>query len=141
LQSGESARLTAPEDRSGAYHALEIPAVDYLKALRVRTAGGAAMASALAGFDAILAPAYPCIAPPAEGNFEAYFDQFGDEGLGGMGNLIGLPSIAVPTGFENGSPTSLEILGPWWTEGTLVAIAEAYQARTDWHTRRPDRFA
>ncbi len=137
LQRGDGFRLMAPEVRSGIYHALQVPAVDYLKAERIRTAGAHAMAEALSGFDAFLAPAYPCTAPPAEGNFEAYFDRFQGPSLSGMGNLVGLPSIAMPTGLEDGLPTSLEVLGPWWTEGTLVAIASAFQRSTDWHSARP----
>ena len=141
LDSGRCAELTAPEDRSGLYHALAVPAVDYLRAMRVRKAGAAAMAPLLARFDLLVAPAYSISAPPAEGSFEAYFDKHPAEGLSGMGNLVGLPSISVPNGFTaNGLPASLELLGSWWSESTIVAAATELLRRTNWHTRRPPGY-
>jgi aspartyl-tRNA(Asn)/glutamyl-tRNA(Gln) amidotransferase subunit A len=141
LESGAVQELTAPEDLTGLYHALAVPAVDYLKAMRVRTAGGAAMAQLLSGYDALIAPTYPVPPPPAEGDFREFFDKHPAASLSAMGNLLGLPSIAVPTGLdEDGLPTSLEILGAWWSEPTVVAIATAYQQRTAWHQARPGGF-
>ena len=142
LERGDGLKLTAPEDRTGLYHALTVPAIDYLKAMRLRSYGAAEMAKVLAGFDALIAPAYPVAPPPAVGNFEAYFDKHPGVGLSAMGNLLGLPSIAVPTGLDDdGLPSSLEILTAWWSEPTAVAIAAAYQARTPWHTAIPPLFA
>ena len=141
IESGQGAGLTAPEDRSGGYHGLTVPAVDYLKSLRIRSEGAAAMRALLAGYDALLAPAYPVPPPPAEGNFEAYFEKHPGKSLSGMGNLLGLPSISIPVGLdEDALPTSLEILGAWWAEPTILAIATAFQAQTDWHTARPPLF-
>jgi aspartyl-tRNA(Asn)/glutamyl-tRNA(Gln) amidotransferase subunit A len=142
LDSGDGMTLTAPEDRTGLYHALTVPAIDYLKVMRLRSQGAAEMATVLSRFDALIAPAYPVTAPPAEGNFEAYFDKHPGATLSAMGNLLGLPSIAVQTGLDaDGLPTSLEILSTWWAEPTVVALANAYQARTDWHNSRPPLFA
>jgi aspartyl-tRNA(Asn)/glutamyl-tRNA(Gln) amidotransferase subunit A len=142
LKRGDGMRLTAPEDRIGLYHAFTVPSTDYLQAMRIRTFGAGKMAELLAGFDALVAPAYPVTPPPAEGNFEAYFDKHPGHSLSAMGNLLGLPSISVPTGLdEDGLPTSLEILTSWWMEPTVFAIAAAYQSRTTWHTSRPPLFA
>ena len=50
----------------------------------------------------------------------------------------GLPSITVPCGFSKaGLPVGLQISGRRLAEGTVLALAHAYQQRTDWHTRRP----
>lgn len=55
-----------------------------------------------------------------------------------VGNIIGAPAISVPTGFgERGLPTGLQILGRAGGENDVLAVARAYQARTDWHARRP----
>lgn len=141
LDSGSAAELTAPEDRSGVYHALAVPAVDYLRAMRIRKAGAAAMATLLERFDVLVAPAYSVGAPPAEGEFESYFDKHPAESLSAMGNLTGLPSISIPNGFTAaGLPTSLELLGGWWNEGTVIAAGAELQRRTDWHTRRPPGY-
>jgi aspartyl-tRNA(Asn)/glutamyl-tRNA(Gln) amidotransferase subunit A len=137
LDRGDSLKLRAPEVRTGIYHALDVPAVDYIRALRVRSAGAAEIARLLDGFDALIAPAYHVTAPPAVGNFEAYFARHEGPGLSGMGNLVGLPSISVPTGLEDGLPTSLEILGHWWAESTVLAIANEFQQRTSWHLAKP----
>jgi aspartyl-tRNA(Asn)/glutamyl-tRNA(Gln) amidotransferase subunit A len=141
LESGAGLELTAPEDRTGLYQALAVPAVDYLKALRVRTEGAAAMAAVLANYDALIAPTFPVPPPPAEGSFTEFFDMHPGASLSAMGNLVGLPSIAVPTGLDDDAlPTSLEILGTWWAEPTVIAIANAYQQRTTWHQARPPGF-
>ena len=141
LERGDGLKLTAPEVRTGVYQGLTVPAIDYLKAMRIRTQGATAMAKILTGFDALIAPAYPVTAPPAEGNFESYFDKHPGVSLSAMGNLLGLPSISVPTGLADGLPTSLEILGTWWSESTLIQIAATYQNHTTWHTARPPLFA
>jgi aspartyl-tRNA(Asn)/glutamyl-tRNA(Gln) amidotransferase subunit A len=44
-------------------------------------------------------------------------------------NYLGLPSLAVPCGFQpHGLP---------FDEGLLFRLGHAYQRATDWHTRRP----
>ena len=141
LESGRASELTAPEDRIALYHALTVPAVDYLRAMRIRKAGAAAMTQLLKQFEVLVAPAYSVGAPPAEGNFEAYFDKHPAQSLSGMGNLTGLPSISVPNGFTAaGLPTSLELLGAWWNEGTVIAAASGLQRRTEWHTKTPPGY-
>lgn len=107
---GQSAELTASES-GGLYHGLTIPAVDYLRALRIRRIGGKAMDGLLERFDAIVAPTYPNVASPIHQLFSTYFDREHRHNLGGVGNLCGLPSISVPSGFgERGLPTGLQFL-------------------------------
>jgi Asp-tRNA(Asn)/Glu-tRNA(Gln) amidotransferase A subunit family amidase len=53
-------------------------------------------------------------------------------------NALGLPAISVPCGFtESGLPIGLQIVGPPGGESRVLALARAFQARTDWHRRRP----
>jgi aspartyl-tRNA(Asn)/glutamyl-tRNA(Gln) amidotransferase subunit A len=53
-------------------------------------------------------------------------------------NGYGLPVIAIPCGFsKEGLPIGLQIAGPLFAEGNVLALAHAYQRETDWHTRKP----
>jgi aspartyl-tRNA(Asn)/glutamyl-tRNA(Gln) amidotransferase subunit A len=53
-------------------------------------------------------------------------------------NTFGLPAISVPCGFsKNGLPIGLMIAGPRFAEGKVMALAQAYERATAWHTRRP----
>lgn len=138
LIEGGAEGLTAPEDRAGLYYGLAVPAVDYLRALRIRRLGGRAMDDLLARYDAIVAPTFPHVASPIDQPFATYFDREQRHTLGGVGNLCGLPSISVPNGFgERGLPTGFEFLGRAYDEERILAAARAYQIRTDWHTKHP----
>jgi aspartyl-tRNA(Asn)/glutamyl-tRNA(Gln) amidotransferase subunit A len=138
IEDGTTRHLTAPEDRYGLYTGLALPAVDYLRALRVRRRGMWEMESTLARFDGIVAPTLLFEAPPIDASLNAYFGDRRGPSLGALGNLCGLPTITIPNGFgDRGLPTGIEILGAPWTEEIITSIAIAYQARTDWHRRRP----
>jgi aspartyl-tRNA(Asn)/glutamyl-tRNA(Gln) amidotransferase subunit A len=138
ITSGDCAGLTAPEDRVGLYHGLTLPAVDYLRALRIRRLGSRQLDALLANYDAIIAPTLPYVATPIAENFATWFGRDRGPSLGAAGNLCGLPSVTVPNGFgERGLPTALEFLGRAYAEDRIAAAAMAYQARTDWHTQRP----
>ena len=50
----------------------------------------------------------------------------------------GLPTITVPCGFsKTGLPVGLQLSGANWRETDVIALAQAFQKATDWHTRRP----
>jgi aspartyl-tRNA(Asn)/glutamyl-tRNA(Gln) amidotransferase subunit A len=55
-------------------------------------------------------------------------------------NLTGLPAVSVPCGFQDGLPIGLQLIGRAFDEATLLRTAQAYEAATDWHTRRPPLF-
>jgi aspartyl-tRNA(Asn)/glutamyl-tRNA(Gln) amidotransferase subunit A len=53
-------------------------------------------------------------------------------------NVYGIPAISVPCGFtSSGLPVGLMIAGPRFSEARVLALANAYERVTDWHTRRP----
>jgi aspartyl-tRNA(Asn)/glutamyl-tRNA(Gln) amidotransferase subunit A len=52
-------------------------------------------------------------------------------------NVWGLPAISIPCGFtKEGLPVGLQIAGPPWEEGRVLALAHAYEQATDWHRRK-----
>ena len=53
-------------------------------------------------------------------------------------DIFGLPTISIPCGFNrSGMPIGLQITGPRFAEGRVLALAHAYQQATDWHMRQP----
>jgi aspartyl-tRNA(Asn)/glutamyl-tRNA(Gln) amidotransferase subunit A len=51
-------------------------------------------------------------------------------------NAYGLPTISIPCGFTNaGLPIGLQIAGPRFGEGRVLAFANAFEQSTDWHKR------
>lgn len=57
-------------------------------------------------------------------------------------NIAGLPGISVPCGFveKEGSqlPVGLQLIGRRLDEQTVLNVARAYEASTDWHKQRPN---
>src|SRR5205823_8574500 len=53
-------------------------------------------------------------------------------------NIFGLPAISIPCGFsKDGLPIGLMIAGPRFSEGKVLALANAYERVTEWYTKRP----
>lgn len=56
-------------------------------------------------------------------------------------NLTGHPSVVLPNGFDdNNEPQSITFTGDLFDEGTLLAVAKAYQEATDFHKQYPPLF-
>jgi aspartyl-tRNA(Asn)/glutamyl-tRNA(Gln) amidotransferase subunit A len=54
-------------------------------------------------------------------------------------NVYGLPTISVPCGFtQSGLPIGLQIAGPHFGEGQVLAFAHAFEQATEWHTHIPN---
>lgn len=53
-------------------------------------------------------------------------------------NAYGIPAVSVPCGFSRGGlPIGLMIAGPRFSEGKVLALAEAYEQATSWQNRQP----
>lgn len=53
-------------------------------------------------------------------------------------NYLGVPSASVPCGFDSaGLPVGFQLVGRPYAETTILRVADAYQAATDWHLRVP----
>jgi Asp-tRNA(Asn)/Glu-tRNA(Gln) amidotransferase A subunit family amidase len=97
-----------------------IPAVEYIQANRVRY-------QLIQGMEAFMQTVDLYIAP-----------SFGGDNLLRT-NLTGHPCVVLPNGFnEEGSPVSISFIGRLFDEGTILAVANAYQRATAWHLQHPD---
>jgi len=53
-------------------------------------------------------------------------------------DLAGIPALSQCCGFtKSGLPIGLQVMGPALGEEICFRVAGAYEARTDWHKRRP----
>ena len=95
-----------------------IPAVDYLRANRIRTLLMREMAATMAKIDLYVG---------------------GQDLL--LANLTGHPTIVLPNGFAkrggNEVPHSITFTGQLFGEAELLAVGHAFQRATDFHSRRP----
>ena len=133
-------KLVDAEQQGGLLAGLVIPGVDYLRSQRIRTAAQRAMADFMTHYDALVAPGMLQVSLPLSESLDAYFVG-SDKGLGGMGNLCGLPALCVPMGFGPGHlPLGLQFVGAAYEEETLLSLGMAYQGLTDWHRQRPPGF-
>ena len=137
IAEGGPAGLTAPEDHYGPYARTAILASDYIKALRLRGVVAREVDSVMSGYDAIAAPTSLTTATPIDEQFRRTLTGPGDV-IGAVGNGCGLPSVSVPSGFdEDGMPTGIQFMSRAYDENVCLAIGRGYQAITDWHTRHP----
>jgi len=97
-----------------------IPAVEYLRAHRLRTIVMREMAKIMESVDVYVVPSFG-----------------GDNEL--LTNLTGHPAVVVPNGFRttDGTPTSITFQGGLDDDDLTLAVADAYQQATDFHTKRP----
>lgn len=113
---------------------LEIPAVDYLWAMRLRTEALKAN-EVWDKCDCIFTPVFYHKAVPVDQPFDKSFVNMG--GDGGPSNLLGWPAIAFPIGFEDGAPLGGQIIAPCYREDTCFRVATEFQRETDWHSKHP----
>jgi aspartyl-tRNA(Asn)/glutamyl-tRNA(Gln) amidotransferase subunit A len=123
---------------------LAIPGASYLEALRWRGPALSAHIAATADVDAVIAPVAPVAAPTiAESDIgnspdaESVIQRL--TRLTRPINYLGLPSLAVPSGFTaRGLPVAMQLIGRSFDEATLLRIGAAFQRATDFHERVPN---
>src|SRR5687767_1824062 len=113
----------------------------YLKAQKVRSLINQDFRRAFGKVDVLMGPTAPTPAFPIGAKTDdpilMYLNHIYTIGA----NLAGLPAVSVPCGFVDGLPVGLQIIGPHFAEGRLLAAAHAWQRTTDWHRRLPPAFA
>lgn len=136
LRSKRLEELADTTQQAGLLAGLALPAVDYLRALRIRALAQTTLNTLWNDFDALIAPTLLLTAPPIAKKLSELTDPWG--GNGGPGNLAGWPSLSLPMGFgKNGLPYGIELIGPPFAEQLLLSLGLTYQRETDWHRQHP----
>jgi len=143
IKSGNVDQLADQRQIAGLKAGLEIPAKDYLKAMRIRSLIQEAFHDLLSTVDVLIAPTRfdpaPKITQPLDRRLSTR-PASAAAGLASLipaGNLAGLPALSLPCGFADGMPMGLQLVGSPFSENALLAIGRTFQERTDWHKRRP----
>ncbi len=99
-----------------------VPAVEYIRANRVRTLAMERMAEVFDRVDVYVAPSF-------SGNLL-------------LTNLTGHPAVVLPNGLVRGrQPVSITLTGSLFGEAELLTVARHLQQATDFHRRYPDLAA
>jgi aspartyl-tRNA(Asn)/glutamyl-tRNA(Gln) amidotransferase subunit A len=118
--------------------ASSISARTYIEAMRERRRVRAAFAAIFAGADAIFTYTLPWEPSPIDEVFEPIHPTRGFTGMVAASNLAELPALFLPVGLsDNGLPVGIQLVGPPFSEPTLVAIGELFQGATGFHRLRP----
>jgi Asp-tRNA(Asn)/Glu-tRNA(Gln) amidotransferase A subunit family amidase len=119
-RSGDINQLAdqGPNSRANQLRATRfIPAVEYIRAQRVRTLLMQQMNAVFDRIDVFLSPSSSDSVT--------------------LTNLTGHPAIVLPVGFIDRMPIGVMLTGKLWDEPTLLRAAAAYEGATEWHTRHP----
>lgn len=144
ITSGQVNDLADPSQAAGLRANLDIPAIEYLKAMRIRSLAKKQFRDLFANIDVLIAPSRYGVAPKITDALDGpdpvpspLPSSPGMKRLIQAGNLAGLPALSMPCGFAVNLPLALQLVGPAFTENTLLALGREFQHRTDWHQRRP----
>ena len=113
----------------------------YVKAQKVRTLIKQDFDRAWEKVDAIVAPTSPTVAFPLGARTDDPYQMYLADVFTIPANMAGIPGVAVPCGFSDGLPVSLQVLGPAFAEDTILRVAHAYEQSESWHTVRPPKLA
>lgn len=143
IASGQVNQLADQKQIAGLKAGLEIPARDYLRAMRIRALMQAAFHDLLADIDILVTPTRLGPAPKITQPLDRPATDRPlpkDRGLTQLipaANLAGLPGLSLPCGFADGMPIGISLVGSPFSENTLLSIGREFQKVTDWHKRHP----
>ena len=143
IKSGKVDQLADQRQIAGLKAGLEIPANEYLKAMRIRALIQEAFRDLLSTIDVLIVPTRFVTATKVTQPLDGRRNDRPTPAMPGLttlipaSNLAGLPALSLPCGFANGMPMGLQLVGTPFSENMLLAIGKTFQDRTDWHKRRP----
>jgi aspartyl-tRNA(Asn)/glutamyl-tRNA(Gln) amidotransferase subunit A len=110
----------------------------YVQAQKVRTLIKRDFDQAFENVDVIAAPTSPTVAFRIGERTDDPMQMYIADVFTIPANMAGIPGLAVPCGFANGLPVSLQFMGKAFDEATVLKAAHAYEQGTEWHKRTPD---
>lgn len=108
---------------------------DYVQAQRLRQHVRGLVADVFRDVDIVLTPTTSSPAPLIE--------ELTNDGWRfrtthtGYWNAVGNPALALPMGFLDGLPMSLQVVGRPFDEANVLRVGDAYQQVTSWHLAVP----
>lgn len=100
-----------------------VPAVEYINANRHRSELNRQVQAFMKDYDVVIVPTFA-------GNQLA------------ITNLTGNPALCFPIGFNSrtGTPLSITLVGQLYGEAPLLQLARAFQDKTDFNKKHPEKF-
>ena len=110
----------------------------YGRAQRVRVRLRHEISEAFKSFDYLVTPTTPEAAFPIGAKSEDPLAMYLSDVFTAPANLVGIPAIAVPSGFDKaGLPLSLQLMGPHFSERALFRAADWFEKQNEYWRKRP----
>jgi aspartyl-tRNA(Asn)/glutamyl-tRNA(Gln) amidotransferase subunit A len=136
----DRAAALLPEVRERLELGAATPAPDYVDALRAGARLRAGLRERFRRVDLLVLPGRDQAAPRMEPSGKL-LEPLSPRNFMSPLNIAGVPGLTIPCGFDgHGLPLGLQLVGPAWTEATLLRVAHAFQQTSTWHTRRALNF-
>ncbi|SEQ72041.1 aspartyl-tRNA(Asn)/glutamyl-tRNA(Gln) amidotransferase subunit A [Faunimonas pinastri] len=103
-----------------------VPAIEYLRAQRLRERLRSAVEALFAEVDAIASPAVGFVAPHEDPVITGD-EEDGEMISSGLANMTGHPAISIPCGLSEGLPVGLQLVGPMNRDADLLSMAAAIE--------------
>ncbi len=112
---------------------LQIKAIDYLKAQRIRSVFRQELCDVFKDVDLLVTPATPSPAPEGikETGSPAYNLPFTNAGV---------PTLTLPVGFskDKNLPLGMQLIAAPMQEQKLIDVGHLFQLESDWHKQSPE---
>ncbi len=110
----------------------------YLKALKVRTLIKNDFLKAFKDVDLVAGPTMPIPAFRIGERINDPLSLYLADVFTVPINLAGVPAISVPCGFAGHLPVGLQLIGKHFDEATVLQAAQAFEAATPFHEKKPE---
>ncbi len=109
----------------------------YLQALKVRSLIKQDFDRAFEKCDVIAGPTSPTVAFEFGSKTDNPLQMYLCDVFTVTCNIAGIAGLSLPCGFHKGLPVGMQLLGPTFSEKTLLRTARQYEKAHDWSGRKP----